>query len=84
MSKFPVGGPRAPVYAFLRARGWVMCEWSDKHWTRADGAELTVYGAGSMARIVLNDKTVIERPLAEIDDTQAEQETAVYDRYFQP
>ena len=48
---FPVGGRREPVYKFLRTRGWVMSDWSDKHWSRADGLRLHVYGAGSMARI---------------------------------
>ena len=49
--KFPVGGPREPVYRFLLGHGFTMNKGNDKHWTRADGIELHIYGTGSMARI---------------------------------
>jgi len=48
---FPAGGPRQPVYDYLRGLGFVESRWSDKVWTRADGIEVHIYGAGSMARI---------------------------------
>lgn len=48
--KFPFGAERAAVYAFLRSFGFVMSDWSDKVWTRADGKKVHVFGAGSMAR----------------------------------
>ena len=51
MTQFPVGGPREPVYSFLRQHGFVESKWSDKEWHRADGIRINVYGAGSMARI---------------------------------
>ena len=50
-SKFPVGGRKDYVFAFLQQHGFIMSTWSDKHWTRADGLRLHVYGTGSMARI---------------------------------
>lgn len=49
--KFPVGGTRQQVYDFLRDHGFVMSAWSDKVWRRADGVTVSVYGAGSKARI---------------------------------
>ena len=48
--KFPVGGPRDPVYSYMRHHGFVMSGWSDKVWTRADGIKAHIYGAGSMLR----------------------------------
>jgi hypothetical protein len=51
MNKFPVGGPRQPVYDHMRNLGFVMSDWSDKAWRRADGAEARIFGAGSMARV---------------------------------
>lgn len=66
MKNFPVGGPREPVYNFLRDHGFVMARYSDKLWTRADGLEVTVYGTGSMARIHNKDgKIIADAPLAE-------------------
>ena len=56
---FPVGGSRQRVYNFLQGRGWMMSNWSDKHWNRADGLKLHVYGAGSMARIYDKDNKLI-------------------------
>ena len=52
--RFPVCGPRQPVYDFMRGLGFVMSNWSDKHWTAADGVQVQIYGAGSMARIYVN------------------------------
>jgi len=46
---FPVGGPREPVYAFLRDHGYTVAPFSDKQWARHDGQTLYLYGAGSMA-----------------------------------
>jgi hypothetical protein len=71
-TRFPVGGPRQPVYSFLRSKGYVMSDWSDKHWTRADGAELHLYGTGSRARItkagqVIADDT-IDAAIAKAND----------------
>lgn len=66
MKAFPVGGPREPVYSFLRDHGFVMGRYSDKLWTRADGLEVSVYGAGSMARVHNKDgKIIADAPLAE-------------------
>ena len=52
MKDFPVGGPREPVYAFMRQHGFVMSNWSDKVWTRADGMFANIYGAGSRMRLI--------------------------------
>ena len=66
MERFPVGGPREPVYNFLRSHGFVMARYSDKLWTRADGTEVSIYGAGSMARVHnCKGKLVADAPLAE-------------------
>ena len=66
MKRFPVGGPRQPVYSFISHNGWVMSPWSDKHWNRADGMQLHLYGAGSMARILdYQGNVLIDAPLAE-------------------
>lgn len=63
---FPVGGKRQDVYNFLRDHGYVMSTWSDKEWTRADGVHLSVYGAGSMARVYDNRNVVIaDAPIGE-------------------
>lgn len=51
MSKFPAGGPRQPVYEFLRSHGFRMAASGDKNWTRADGISLSLFGAGSMVCI---------------------------------
>lgn len=53
---FPVCGPREPVYNFMRDLGFRMSNWSDKHWERADGVQVQIYGAGSRARIYLKDQ----------------------------
>jgi hypothetical protein len=63
---FPVGGPREPVYAFLRSCGFQMSNWSDKRWTRADGIEVHVYGTGSMALVIKDKQVLADGPLAEV------------------
>lgn len=45
---FPINGPRGPVYSFMRSHGFVMSNWSDKIWSRADGMQASIYGSGSM------------------------------------
>ena len=52
-SRYPVGGSREAVYALMRGLGFSMSNWSDKTWNSADGIEVHIYGAGSMARIKL-------------------------------
>ena len=49
MQTYPAGGPREPVFALLRSLGFSMSNWSDKFWHSADGIEVRIYGAGSMA-----------------------------------
>lgn len=62
--RFPAGGERQPVYDFLRNHGFVMSNWSDKHWNRADGLRLHLYGTGSRARIFdRNDNLVTDETL---------------------
>lgn len=62
--RFPVGGEREPVYNFLRHRGFVMTPGNDKHWKRADGVDLHLYGAGSMARVyAANGELLADGPL---------------------
>jgi len=51
MDRYPVGGPRQPVYDLMRGLGFSMERSGDKHWTSADGIEVHIYGAGSMARV---------------------------------
>lgn len=66
MKQFPVGGSRQAVYSFLSHRGFVMSPWSDKHWNRADGVQVHVFGAGSMARVSdYQGNLIVEAPLAE-------------------
>lgn len=55
MQQYPVGGPRQPVYDLMRGLGFSMSNWSDKFWKSADGIEVSIYGAGSMARVSLKD-----------------------------
>lgn len=56
MQQYPVGGPREPVYALMRGLGFSMSSWTDKLWNSADGIQVMIYGAGSMARISLADQ----------------------------
>ena len=66
MKRFPVGGPREPVYSFLRSSGFVMGNHTDKWWDRADGVVLNLYGVGSMARIYdKHESLIVDAPLAE-------------------
>lgn len=65
--RFPVGGPREPVYNFMRDHGFVMSKWSDKVWERADGLKASIYGAGSKVRLSRdNYPDVIECKLEEM------------------
>ena len=57
--RFPVGGPREPVYKFLRSHGFIESKANDKQWMRHDGLELHLYGAGSMARIYDKQRNVV-------------------------
>lgn len=59
--RFPVGGPRQPVYDYMRRLGFNMSKFSDKVWQRLDGKEVSIFGAGSMARIGKD-----EMPLGEL------------------
>ncbi len=65
-TKYPVCGPREPVYALLRELGFSMSDWSDKHWKSPDGIQVQVYGAGSMARIYLKDRKADDCRLDEL------------------
>lgn len=56
--KYPVGGPREPVYALMRGLGFSESNWSDKFWNSTDGIEVSIFGTGSMARIKLNRAVV--------------------------
>ncbi len=56
MQQYPVGGPREPVYALMRGLGFSMSNWSDKFWNSADMIEVSIYGAGSMARTSVRGK----------------------------
>lgn len=40
-----------------------MSKWSDKHWTRADGLQLVVYGTGSKARITKDGVVIADDAL---------------------
>lgn len=53
MTHYPVGGPRERVYDLMRKLGLSESKWSDKFWRSADGIEVSIFGAGSMARISL-------------------------------
>ena len=61
-ARFPIGGSRQSVYDYMRSLVFVMSDWSDKAWTRADGIEVRVFGAGSMVQVG-ND----EMPLGELE-----------------
>ena len=67
MSKrFPVGGSKQKVYDFMRQHGYVMSDWSDKHWRRADGIEASIYGTGSMVRIIKDGKVIEDDELDKV------------------
>ncbi len=63
--KYPVGGPREPVYALMRELG-LSRVWGDKHYRSADGIDVHIYGAGSMARILRAGKIIGECKLGEL------------------
>jgi hypothetical protein len=71
--RFPVCGPRQPVYDFMRGLGFSMSNWSDKHWNAADGIQVQIYGAGSMARVYRKDEKATDCEL----DSLAEQIHAI-------
>jgi hypothetical protein len=50
----------------MRKLGFSESHWSDKFWSSADGIMVSIYGAGSMARIVLNGKAVGECALDDL------------------
>ncbi len=66
--QYPVGGPREPVYALMRGLGFSMSNWSDKFWHSADGIQVLIYGAGSMARISLQDEPRTECELDQLGE----------------
>ena len=68
MQQFPVGGPREPVYALMRNLGFSMSNWSDKFWRSADGIEVSIYGAGSMARLSLAGEVKGECELSHLSE----------------
>lgn len=73
-AKFPVGGEREPVYAFLRQHGYVMDRASDKQWFHHEGRVLHLYGAGSQARITetMSGRLLADGPLADaVSKTEA-------------
>ena len=70
--QYPAGGPREPVYALMRNLGFSMSNWSDKFWNSADGIEVSIYGAGSMARISLAGKAKGETELDKLNERVAE------------
>ena len=64
--QYPAGGPRGPVYALMRNLGFSMSNWSDKFWHSADKIEVSIYGAGSMARLSLAEESKGECELAQL------------------
>jgi hypothetical protein len=71
MTKYPVGGPREPVYALMRELGFSMSHWSDKFWDGPDKIEVSIYGAGSMARIYVEGSLKSECALDNLGDQLA-------------
>lgn len=69
MKRFPIGGEREPVYAFMRQHGFRESRWSDKVWERADGTIANIYGAGSRARISKDGKQIADGALDEVVKT---------------
>ena len=64
-SSFPIGGSRLAVYDALRSRGFVMSQFSDKHWVRSDGLSAHVYGAGSRLSLRRDNAILADGPMAE-------------------
>ena len=61
--RFPIGGEREPVYAFMQSHGFIKSDWSDKVWERADGVKASIYGTGSMARVTLDGSILADDDL---------------------
>lgn len=68
MNEYPVGGPREPVYDLMRKLGFSMSNWTDKVWNSADKIEVSIYGAGSMARISVAGTPKGECELGQLGD----------------
>ncbi len=68
MQQYPVGGPREPVYDLMRRLGLSESNWSDKFWRGADGIEVSIFGAGSMARITVAGQPKGECELNELGE----------------
>lgn len=66
-TQYPAGGPREPVYALMRRLGLSESNWSDKFWKGADGIEVAIFCAGSMARIRLDGNDMGECELADLN-----------------
>ena len=64
--RFPIGGPRQPVYDFLAGLGYHESDWTDKQWHHPDGRMLHLYGAGSMARVIVGGRVIKDCPLGDI------------------
>jgi hypothetical protein len=71
MTKYPVGGPREPVYALMRELG-LSRVWGDKHYRSADGIDVHIYGAGSMARVKIKEREPFECELDNLSERLAE------------
>lgn len=68
--RFPVGGPRQPVYDFMRQHDFIMSYWSDKEWVRQDCVAV-VYGSGSCVRVMRNSEVIADGPLDETIESLA-------------
>jgi hypothetical protein len=68
MIEYPIGGPRKPVYDLMRSLGFSEAKWTDKVWSSADGIEVSIYGAGSMARISLAGESKGECALEKLSE----------------
>ena len=68
MQTYPVNGPREPVYDLMRNLGFSMAKWTDKVWNSADGIEVSIYGAGSMARVRIAEAPKGECELDDLAD----------------
>lgn len=66
MKQYPIGGPRQPVYDLMRSLDFSMAKFSDKTWTSRDGITVQIYGAGSMARVSIANKSCGEYKLNEL------------------
>ncbi len=57
-NKYPVGGPREPVYQLMRSLGFLQACWTDKQWFRDNDLEVNIFGTGSMARVYRNNEHI--------------------------